>query len=384
MTTDPLSWLDERAAARVAAGLRRELRPRAPRTPSIDLASNDYLGLVRHPEVIDGAIEAVRRWGAGSTGSRLVTGTTAEHELLETELAEFVGAEAGLVFASGYAANLGAVTALAGRGSLVVSDAGSHASLVDACRLSRARVEIAPHRDVTAVDRLLAQRTEERALVLTDSVFSADGDLAPLAELHQVTRANGAVLVVDEAHGLGVRGTGGRGLVHELGLSGAPDLVITATLSKSLAAQGGVVLASARVRAHLIDAARTFIFDTGLAPAAVGAARAALRLLRAEPELAGRVLERAGDIARIAGVPAPDSAVVSVVLGRAQVAFDAAQACQARGLDVGCFRPPSVPEGTSRLRLTARANLTPAELDTIATVLGEVLAEARGMGVVPT
>ncbi|WP_236565422.1 MULTISPECIES: 8-amino-7-oxononanoate synthase [Nocardia] len=378
MTTDPLSWLDERAAARVAAGLRRELRPRTPQAPSIDLASNDYLGLVRHPEVIEGAVEAVRRWGAGSTGSRLVTGTTAEHELLETELAEFVGAEAGLVFASGYAANLGAVTALAGRGSLVVSDAGSHASLVDACRLSRARVEIAPHRDIAAVDRLLAERTEERALMLTDSVFSADGDLAPLAELHRVTRANAAVLVVDEAHGLGVRGAGGRGLVHESGLAGAPDLVITATLSKSLAAQGGVVLASARVRAHLIDAARTFIFDTGLAPAAVGAARAALRLLRSEPGLAERVLARAADIARIAGVPAPPSAVVSVVLGPAQVAFDAAQACRARGLDVGCFRPPTVPEGTSRLRLTARANLTPIELDSIATVLGEVLAEARG------
>ncbi|MGO4614582.1 8-amino-7-oxononanoate synthase [Nocardia sp. 2YAB30] len=383
MTTDPLSWLDERADARVSAGLRRELRPRAPQAPSIDLASNDYLGLVRHPEVIDGAIGAVRRWGAGSTGSRLVTGTTAEHELLETELAEFVGAEAGLVFASGYAANLGAVTALTGRGSLVVSDAGSHASLVDACRLSRARVEVAPHCDVSAVDRLLSARTEERALVLTDSVFSADGDLAPLAELHRVTRANGAVLLVDEAHGLGVRGTGGRGLVHEVGLAGAPDLVITATLSKSLAAQGGVVLASARVRAHLIDTARTFIFDTGLAPAAVGAARAALRLLGNEPELAGRVLERAADIARIAGVPAPDSAVVSVVLGAAQVAFDAAQACRARGLDVGCFRPPSVPDGTSRLRLTARADLTAAELDTIATVLGEVLAEARDLDAVP-
>ncbi|MEU2104892.1 MULTISPECIES: 8-amino-7-oxononanoate synthase [unclassified Nocardia] len=377
MSTDPLSWLDERASARVAAGLRRELRPRAPRTPSIDLASNDYLGLVRHPEVTEGAIEAVRRWGAGSTGSRLVTGTTTEHELLETELAEFVGAEAGLVFASGYAANLGGVTALAGRGSLVVSDAGSHASLVDACRLSRARVEIAPHRDVAAVDRLLSERTEDRALVLTDSVFSADGDLAPLTELHRVTRANGAVLVVDEAHGIGVRGAGGRGLVHETGLAGAPDLVITATLSKSLAAQGGVVLSSARVRAHLIDAARTFIFDTGLAPAAVGAARAALRVLRAQPELAERVLARAADIAAIAGVPAPPSAVVSVVLGPAQVAFDAAQACRARGLDVGCFRPPTVPEGTSRLRLTARANLSPAELDVIARVLGEVLAQAR-------
>ncbi|KIA64963.1 8-amino-7-oxononanoate synthase [Nocardia vulneris] len=384
MTIDPLSWLDERAAARVAAGLRRELRPRAAQTPSIDLASNDYLGLVRHPEVIEGAIDAVRRWGAGATGSRLVTGTTAAHAELEADLAEFVGAEAGLVFASGYAANLGVVTALAGRGALVVSDAGSHASLVDACRLSRARVAVAEHRDVEAVDRLLAERTEERALVLTDSVFSADGDLAPLVELHRVTRARGAVLVVDEAHGLGVRGAGGRGLVHELGLAGQPDLVITATLSKALAAQGGVVLAAERVRAHLVDAARTFIFDTGLAPAAVGAAHAALRVLRRDPDLAARVLDRAADIARIAGVPTPESAVVSVVLGKAQVAFDAAQQCRARGLDVGCFRPPSVPEGTSRLRLTARANLTPAEITTIATILGPVLTEARAPEMVHT
>ncbi|WP_306358794.1 MULTISPECIES: 8-amino-7-oxononanoate synthase [unclassified Nocardia] len=383
MSVDPLRWLDERAADRVRAGLRRELRPRASEGEAIDLASNDYLGLTRHPEVIEGAVAAVRRWGAGATGSRLVTGTTAEHELLETELAEFVGAQAGLVFASGYAANLGVVTALAGRDALVVSDAGSHASLVDACRLSRARVEIAPHRDVDAVDRLLARRGEERALVLTDSVFSADGDLAPLRELHRVTRARGAVLVVDEAHGLGVRGTGGRGLVHECGLAGEPDLVITATLSKALGAQGGAVLASERVRAHLIDSARTFIFDTGLAPAAVGAARAALGILRRDPGLAGRVLDRAADLARIADVTQPDSAVVSVVLGEARVAYDAAVACRERGLSVGCFRPPSVPEGTSRLRLTARADLTPAELDTIATVLGEVLARARGQQTVP-
>ncbi|WP_109529738.1 MULTISPECIES: 8-amino-7-oxononanoate synthase [Nocardia] len=383
MNTDLSSWLDERAADRATAGLHRDLRPRPPVSASIDLASNDYLGLVHHPEVMEAAIESVRRWGTGSTGSRLVTGTTTEHEELEAELADFVGAEAGLVFASGYAANLGAVTALSGRGSLVVSDAGSHASLVDACRLSRARVEIAPHRDVDAVDRLLSARTEERALVLTDSVFSADGDLAPLAELHRVTRSNGAVLIVDEAHGLGVRGTGGRGLVEEVGLSGAPDLVITATLSKAFAAQGGAVLAGENVRAHLIDTARTFIFDTGLAPAAVGAARAALRLLRAEPEMAGRVLERAADIARIAGVGTPDSAVVSVVLGETHVAHEAAQACRARGLEVGCFRPPSVPEGTSRLRLTARADLTAAEMDTIATVLGEVLAGARGLDAVP-
>ncbi|WP_040718446.1 8-amino-7-oxononanoate synthase [Nocardia veterana] len=377
MTVDPLSWLDERAGERVRAGLRRELRPRSAHSDLIDLASNDYLGLSRHPEVIAGAIAAVETWGTGSTGSRLVTGTTTAHEEFEAELAEFTGAAAGLVFASGYAANLGVVTALAGRGALIVSDAGSHASLVDACRLSRARVEIAPHCDVDAVDRLLSQRTEERALVLTDSVFSADGDLAPLVDLHRVVRANGAVLIVDEAHGLGVRGDGGRGLVPELGLAGQPDLIVTATLSKALAAQGGIVLCDDRVRDHLIDTARTFIFDTGLAPAAVGAAHAALRLLRAEPELAGRVLTRAGEIARIADVPQPDSAVVSVVLGPAQIAYDAAQQCRARGLSVGCFRPPSVPEGTSRLRLTARADLTDTEMATIASVLDEVLLQAR-------
>ncbi|MFF0817087.1 8-amino-7-oxononanoate synthase [Rhodococcus sp. NPDC003318] len=367
-------------AMRTAAGLHRELAPRtAPLGPidlggPIDLASNDYLGLTRHPEVLAGAVDALHRWGAGSTGSRLVTGTTADHIRLESELAEFVGAETGLVFASGYAANLGAVTALAGPDTLIVSDAGCHASLVDACRLSRSRVVVAPHADVDAVRTALETRTERYALVLTDSVFSADGDLAPLRALHRVCREHGALLLVDEAHGIGVRGTGGRGLVHEAGLAGEPDVVVTATLSKSLAAQGGAVLADGRIRAHLIDCARTFIFDTGLAPAAVGAARAALAVLRREPGLAVAVLDRARDLARITGVGEPESAVVSVILGDPQVAYDAARACRERGLHVGCFRPPSVPAGTSRLRLTARANLTAQDLATIDTVLGDVLA----------
>nr|WP_068276036.1 8-amino-7-oxononanoate synthase [Aldersonia kunmingensis] len=373
---DVLSWLDESADERRAAGVHRVLRPRTAGSTLIDLASNDYLGLIRHPDVIEGAITAVRRWGTGSTGSRLVTGTTAEHELLERELAEFVGAESALVFASGYAANLGVVTALSGREALIVSDAGSHASLVDACRLSRSRVAVAPHGDLEFIERTLAQRTERRALVLTDSVFSADGDLADLRELHRITRAHDAVLIVDEAHGIGVRGDGGRGLVHELGLAGAPDIVVTATLSKSLAAQGGAVLATERVRTHLIDTARTFIFDTGLAPAAVGAARAALGVLRREPERARAVLERAADIARIAGVPAPESAVVSVILGDPQRAYEASVACREQGLSVGCFRPPSVPAGTSRLRLTARANITADELARIEAVLADVLSPA--------
>lgn len=374
---DPLSWLDERAAQRTRAGLRRTLQARAPHTALIDLASNDYLGLSQHPAVVESAIAALRTWGTGATGSRLVTGTTRDHERLEAELADFLGAEAGLVFASGYAANLGVVTALAGPGSLVISDAANHASLVDACRLSRARVAVAPHGEVAAVADLLATRAEERALVVTDSVFGADGELATLARLHEVTRAHGAVLVVDEAHGLGVVGAGGRGLTQAVGLAGEPDIVVTVTLSKALAAQGGAVLAAERVRAHLIDSARTFIFDTGLAPAAVGAARAALQLLREDPCLAQHVVQRATEIADLVGAATPQSAVVPVVLGEPRVAAAAAQACRERGLHVGCFRPPAVPAGTSRLRMSARANLTDTEMATIATVLPAAVRQAR-------
>ncbi|MGV0786350.1 8-amino-7-oxononanoate synthase [Mycolicibacterium sp. XJ2] len=374
----PLAWLDDVERQRRAAGLRRSLRARPPVSTELDLASNDYLGLSQHPAVIDGGVAALRTWGAGSTGSRLVTGNTELHEGFERALAGFVGAEAALVFSSGYTANLGAVVALSGTGSLLVSDALTHASLVDACRLSRARVVVTPHRDVAAVEAALAARSEERAVVLTDSVFSADGDLAPLRALHDVCRRHGALLIVDEAHGLGVRGTGGRGLLHEVGLAGAPDIVMTTTLSKALGSQGGVVLGPTVVRDHLIDAARPFIFDTGLAPAAVGAAWAALDILAAEPWRARAVIDRAAELASICSVSElPESAVVSVVLGDADVAFGAAVACLDRGVRVGCFRPPTVPAGTSRLRLTARASLTDDEMQLAAEVLADVLATAR-------
>ena len=370
-----LDWLDDAAADRAARGLHRVLRPRLADDGVIDLASNDYLGLGRHPEVIEAAVAATRRWGAGATGSRLVTGTTEDHLALERELAEFCGQPAGLVFSSGYTANLGAVVALSGRGSLIVSDGGSHASLVDACRLSRARVVVVDRGDVAAVARTLAARTEERALVVTDSVYSADGELAPLLALHGASRAHGAVLLVDEAHGLGVRGSGGRGLVGELGLNRHEDVVVTATLSKALGSQGGVVLCSERVRDHLVDTARTFIFDTGLAPSAVGAARAALGILRDEPARAGRVVEVAEHLAAATGAERPRSAVVSVILGDPARAVSAAERCLELGVRVGCFRPPSVPAGTARLRLTARADISHANLARASEVLVQVLAE---------
>lgn len=370
-----LDWLDDAAADRATRDLHRVLRPRPADDGVIDLASNDYLGLGRHPEVVEAAVAATRRWGAGATGSRLVTGTTEDHLALERELAEFCGQPSALVFSSGYTANLGAVVALSGRGSLIVSDGGSHASLVDACRLSRARVVVVDRGDVAAVARALAERTEERAVVVTDSVYSADGELAPLLALHGASRAHGAVLLVDEAHGLGVRGAGGRGLVEELGLNRHEDVVVTATLSKALGSQGGVVLASERVRDHLVDTARTFIFDTGLAPSAVGAARAALRILRGEPARAERVLEVAEHLAAVTGAERPRSAVVSVILGDPARAVSAAARCLELGLRVGCFRPPSVPDGTARLRLTARADLSAVDLERASDVLVQALAE---------
>ncbi|MEV0095465.1 8-amino-7-oxononanoate synthase [Streptomyces sp. NPDC050738] len=366
-------WIDEAARGREAAGLVRTLRPRPAESDLLDLASNDYLGLTRRPELTGAAAEAARRWGAGATGSRLVTGTTELHAELERELAEFCGFEAALVFSSGYTANLAALTALSGRDSLIVSDAGNHASIVDGCRLSRAETAVVPHCDPEAVFKALHAHGG-RALVVTDSVFSVDGDAAPLTELADACCEFGAALVVDDAHGLGVLGEGGRGALAGAGLAGDADVVATVTLSKSLGSQGGAVLGPARVIEHLVNAARTFIFDTGLAPAAAGAALAGLRLLRAEPALAGRARTVASALHQgltAAGLTArePQAAVVSVQAPSAEAAVRWAADCRSAGLAVGCFRPPSVPDGISRLRLTARADLNDrqvrAAVDTI-------------------
>lgn len=377
----PLAWLDDAESQRRSLGLRRVLRARTPGDAVVDLASNDYLGLSGHPDVVEGGIRALRTWGAGSTGSRLVTGNTELHEEFERTLAGFLGAENALLFSSGYTANLGAVSALSGPGSLVVSDAAVHASLVDACRLSRARVTVTAHRDPDAVEAALAARDEDRALVVTDSVFSTDGALAPLRELHDVCRRHRAVLLVDEAHGLGVRGEGGRGLLYEAGLAGSPDVVVTTTLSKALGSQGGAVVGPQAVRDHLINTARPFIFDTGLTPAAVGSARAALQVLADEPWRAGAVLSRARALAEACAVAdIPQSAVVSVVLGEPETAVASAAACLEAGLLVGCFRPPTVPAGTSRLRVTARASLTDQETELARRVLAAVLARVPASG----
>ncbi|MCW7943958.1 8-amino-7-oxononanoate synthase [Streptomyces hygroscopicus] len=368
-------WIDEQARTRHRAGLVRTLRPRAADSPLLDLASNDYLGLARHPEVVEGAARAARRWGGGSTGSRLVTGTTELHGELERELADFCGFEAALVFSSGYAANLAAVTALAPHGSLVVSDAGNHASLIDGCRLARGTTQVVAHADPEAVRKALDTHPGP-AVTVSDTVFSVDGDAAPLGQLADVCREFGAGLIIDDAHGLGVLGDGGRGAPAAAGLAGAADVVVTVTLSKSLGSQGGAVLGPAPVIDHLVNAARTFIFDTGLAPAAAGAALAALRLLRREPERAARARAVARALhTRLTAegheAVRPDAAVVSVRAPSPEQAVRWAADCRAAGVAVGCFRPPSVPDGISRLRLTARGDLTDGQVEHAVRVIGE-------------
>ena len=362
------SWLDDAARRRDRAGLGRELRPRDASWAGINLAGNDYLGLAGHPEVCAGAAAAAVTWGAGSTGSRLITGTTLLHEELEQELATFCGAEAALVFSSGYLANLGVLTALCRPGSLVVPDSASHASLIDGYRLSGADVVEVPHNDPGAVDKVLADRRQSRAFVLTEAVFSVDGDRADLPALHAVCRRRGAALLVDEAHATGVLGEGGQGALAVAGLAGSPDVVLTTTLSKSLGAQGGVVAGPRRVVRHVLNSARSFLFDTGLAPVCAGAGLAALRLLRREPWRVARVRAVAGrlhDGLADAGfhVAPTQAAVVSVRAESAHAAVAWRDGCAGRGVAVGCFRPPSVPDRFSRLRLTARADLTDAEVD---------------------
>ncbi|OEU89081.1 8-amino-7-oxononanoate synthase [Streptomyces oceani] len=370
---EPFAWLEAAAEERRRAGLVRALRPRDADSPLLDLASNDYLGLARHPEVTEGAARAARHWGAGATGSRLVTGSTGLHAVLESELADFCGFEAALVLSSGYAANLAAVTALSTPDTLLASDAGNHASLIDGCRLSRARTVVLPHAEPETAGPLFAAHRGP-ALAVTDAVFSVDGDAAPLAALARVCREQGAGLLIDDAHGLGVLGAGGRGSAYAGGLSGRPDTVVTVTLSKALGSQGGAVLGPVRIIEHLVNTARTLIFDTGLAPAAAGAALAALRLLRREPARAAgsrQAAERLYEGLRRAGLPArrPRAAVVSVTAPSAAAALRWAADCRAAGLSVGCFRPPSVPDGIARLRLTARADLTVEQLDGAVTTL---------------
>lgn len=372
-------WFSERVTAREDAGLRRVLRPRGADDGIIDLAGNDYLGLSMHPDVRRAAADAATLWGAGSGASRLVTGTLELHRDLEEELADFMGQPAALVMSTGYHANLSIVTALADKSSVVVSDAHIHASLIDAARLSRAEIRVTPHNDVDAVDAVLAEVAVpgRRVLVLAESIYSVLGDAAPLDELADVCARAGALLVVDEAHGLGVKGAGGHGLVRELGLAGHPNVVVTATLSKAMGAQGGALLGPRSMVDHLTNAARPFIFDTALAPSPTAGALAALRLLRVDPSLPEVIRTRVDALAIALDVVAPAGAVLSVPMPSPQTAIAAQADCLDAGIRVGCFRPPSVPDGISRLRITTNAGVPDEDWSRATDVLTKVVEAHR-------
>ena len=350
-----LDWLADRADERDRNGLRREVRP-FKTGELVDLAGNDYLGLRRHPVVVAGAVAAAETYGGGAGASRLVTGTLEIHEQLERALCRLTGAPSALVLSTGYHANLAVLTSLSDPETLIVSDAHAHASLIDGARLGRGTVAVSRHNDLDHVRELLAGRTQPRAVVVAESVYSVLGDAAPLRALADLAEEFGAVLVVDDAHGLGVVGERGEGGAAQAGVIAREHVVVTLTLSKSLAAQGGAVLAHEAVRDHLVNTARPFIYDTGLAPAAAGAALGALDVLATEVHLPAAARANSAALAEACGVSIPAGAVLSVTMPGPAEALAAVAQAEQRGIRIGCFRPPSTPDGTSRLRLTAHAD----------------------------
>src|SRR4051812_47221801 len=372
------------------SGLYRRTRlvsgPQGPRVvldgkPVLLLCSNNYLGLADHPRVREAAADAAMRWGVGAGASRLVSGTMTVHRRLEERLAAFEGTEAALLFGSGYLANVGVISALAGEpGSVVYSDELNHASIVDGCRLARADVRVYRHGDVEHLATLLAEGRGRPGVIVTDSVFSMDGDVAPLAELVDLAQAYGARLVVDEAHGTGCLGPGGRGAVAEAGVEDEVDVVI-GTLSKALGAYGAFVACDQSLAQLLVNTARPFIFSTAPPPPAVAGALAALELLSEQPQRVEK-LQANGDALRdelaregfeVAG---STTQIVPLVVGDAKQAMRICELAIERGVFAQAIRPPTVPEGTSRLRLAVMASHSRAELREAAQVLGRAALQA--------
>ncbi|MXY99386.1 8-amino-7-oxononanoate synthase [Candidatus Poribacteria bacterium] len=369
-------WLDTEITALEHAGLRRHLRTvmGAPTgTINFDgcdvvlLGSNNYLGLSTHPQVIAAAVEVTQTFGTGASGSRLISGNSALYTALETNLAKIKNTEAALVFSSGYTANTGVIPILAGEGDLILSDALNHASIIDGCRLSRATKKVYQHCDVEHLkDLLSASATFRRRLIVTDGVFSMDGDIAPLPDIYDLAAEYEAMLLVDDAHGFGVLGRNGSGTVAHFGLENR-DIIQMGTLSKAIGALGGYIAGSRALVDLLINKARGFIFTTGLPPATLAAANAALSVMRSSPELRQRLFSHAKclktALTDIGYTLLPSNTqILPVVLGNPQRATSIADALLTEGVFAPAIRPPAVPPDTSRLRLTVMATHTEAEI----------------------
>jgi len=358
------AWLDQREAH----GLLRSLRPVARRRKGrivlagearelLDFSSNDYLGLSEHPEVIAAAHRALDEFGAGAGASRLMSGDLVLHHALEAAVAELKGREAALCFGSGYLANSGIIPALAGRHDVIFSDRLNHASILDGCRLSGARLLRFAHNDIDHLEELLKKhRGRGKALIAVESIYSMDGDCCPLPELVRLKEKYACLLMVDEAHATGVFGDNGGGVIEAEGLSGRVDLAM-GTFGKALGSYGAYVAASREMVAYLLNRARSFIFSTALPPAAVAASLAAVRIVRADPEPRRGLLAKAGlfkSRLRQGGFQAElgPSQIIPVLVGESRAALELAGQLREKGVFVTAVRPPTVPEGTARLRFS--------------------------------
>ncbi|HBV95583.1 MAG TPA: 8-amino-7-oxononanoate synthase [Desulfotomaculum sp.] len=332
------------------------------------LSSNNYLGLTHHPEVMRGARAAINEWGAGSGGSRLTTGNLSLHEDLEREIARFKGTERAITFGSGYAANTGVIQALTGKEDVVLGDFLNHASIIDGCRLSRAHFLVYRHRDMEHLEKLLKEsQGYRRRLIVTDGVFSMDGDMAPLPDIAVLAERYNAFVMVDDAHATGVYGKRGAGTADHFGLDGQ-IMVQMGTLSKALGSAGAYVAGSARLIDYLVNRARSFVFSTAPAPAAVGAALAALRLLQEQPEIRERLWENAlffrkGLKKMGYQVPEEDSPIIPVIVGDNDSTMKMAGSLLEEGVYAPGIRPPTVPPGTGRIRITLMSTHTREDLD---------------------
>ena len=333
----------------------------------LNFTSNNYLGLAADPRVAAAAAAAAREYGASVSASRLLCGSTPLHDRLERRLAALKGGEAALLYSSGYLANLGALTALARPGDAIFSDALNHASIIDGCRLSGAETRVYRHRDADHLAELMAASSAPRRLIVSETVFSMDGDVAPLPALAAIARRHAAILVLDEAHATGVLGPGGEGAIARDGID--PDgIVIVGTLSKALGSAGGFVVAGAAVVDYLVNRSRPFIFNTALPPASVGAALAALDVVAAEPERRARLdalARRLREGLVAAGHPpsASETPIVPLLLGDAEAALAAERRLREAGVLARAIRPPTVPEGAARIRFNLMATHDEAAID---------------------
>ncbi|HUB99292.1 MAG TPA: 8-amino-7-oxononanoate synthase [Solirubrobacterales bacterium] len=349
------------------------------------LCSNNYLGLADHKLVREAAADAAIRWGAGAGASRLISGNMEPHRQLEGRLARFKGYESALLFGSGYLANTGTIAALASQGEVVFSDELNHASIIDGCRLSGAETFVYRHADLEHLAWGLREAGERAALIVSDGVFSMDGDLAPLPGLFELAREHGARLMVDEAHATGAVGPGGRGSVAAAGLSGEVDVVV-GTLGKALGSYGAYVCADTEVVDYLVNRARPFVFSTALPPASIGAAAAALEVLEGEPQRvevlqANAAVLRAQLAAEGFASEGSETQIVPLEVGDADRTMELCELLLERGVFAQGIRPPTVPEGSSRLRFTVMATHTASELQNAAKLVGEATREA---GLVPS